>query len=70
MFSSTPPTRNSSRTNKIHSPGRRHSADFAREAVIAEFGRHAWALDQDGFVDRLPSPVPSPTPSPEARSAK
>ncbi len=39
---------------------RTHSrANFARDAVFAEFGtRDAWALDHDGFVDRRPEQAP------------
>ena len=44
---------------------RRHRADFARQAVIAAFGRHARALDWDDFTDRQPGA--SAVPSPEAR---
>ena len=44
------------RTDKPFNPGRRHrSADFARAATISAFGRHAWALDQADFEDRLPN---------------
>ena len=28
---------------------------FARSAVFAEFGRHAWALDHADFKDRQPN---------------
>ena len=42
-------------------------ANFARAAVFAEFGRHARALDQANFVDRMPGdPAHS---SPDARLA-
>ncbi len=44
---------------------RRVRAEFARQATIAAFGRHARALDQTDFVDRLPGEMP--VPSPEAR---
>ena len=38
---------------------RRNSADFARQATIAEFGwRHARALDQADFRDRPPGQFP------------
>ncbi len=47
-----------SRTNHPSNPGRRHRADFARQAAIAAFGRHAWALDQGDFVDRAPGDMP------------
>ncbi len=43
--------------------GRRHRADFARQATIAEFGwRHARMLDQADFVDRPPNPFLAPVP--------
>ena len=61
----TPPC-NSSRTGRPFNPGRRHRADFARAAVFACFGRHAFALDQVDFIDRLPGQLPLL--SPEARS--
>ena len=64
----TSPPRNSSRADRLNSPGRRHRADFARSAVFAEFGRHAWAIDQDDFEDR--ESWERPVRSPEARSAK
>jgi len=61
----TPPARRSSRARNPHN-GRRHRADFARQAVIAEFGWHfARALDQADFIDRSPGELPGP--SPEAR---
>ncbi len=44
---------------------RRVRANFARAATIAAFGRHARALDQADFLDRLPGETP--VPSPEAR---
>ena len=31
-----------------------HAAKAARAAIFSEFGRHARALDQVDFVDRLP----------------
>ena len=31
---------------------------FARSAVFAEFGRHAWAIDEIDFVDRQPNEAP------------
>ncbi len=34
--------------------GCEHAAKVARATVFAEFGRHARALDQVDFVDRLP----------------
>ena len=68
MTHTTFPARNSSRTGKPYNPGRRHRANFARSAVFSEFGRHAWALDQADFVDRLPGDLPRQ--SPEARLAR
>ena len=47
---------------------RRVRASFARAAVHMAFGRHARALDQADFVDRLPSESPARTP--EAGFAK
>ncbi len=57
--------RNSSRTGKPFHPGQRHRANFARQATIDAFGRHARALDWDDFTDRQPSATS--VPSPEAR---
>ena len=31
-----------------------HRADFARAVVFAEFGRHAFAIDQGDFEDKKP----------------
>ena len=40
-------------------PGRRHRANFARQATIDTFGwRFARALDQADFVDRSPGESP------------
>ena len=61
----TSPARNSSRAGRPFNPGRRHRANFARAAVFSEFGRNAWALDHDDFVDR--KPWERPARSPEAR---
>ncbi len=66
MSITTSPARNSSRTDRPYNPGRRHRANFARAAVISEFGRHAWALDHADFEDR--KPWERPVRSPEARS--
>ncbi len=56
----------SSRTNPPFNPGRRHRANFARQATIDAFGWHfARALDQADFIDRAPGELPGP--SPEAR---
>ncbi len=55
----TSPPRNSSRTDRPYNPGRRHRADFARQATIDAFGwRFARALDQADFIDRKPGLVP------------
>ncbi len=56
--------KHTSLSNLSHSE-RRHRAEFARQATIAAFGRHARALDWDDFVDRQPGEFPRP--SPEAR---
>ena len=46
-------------SNPTRSDRRHRRANFARDAVIAEFGaRHARALDQGDFVDRLPGEMP------------
>ncbi len=56
----------SSRTGKPFNPGRRHRANFARQATIDAFGwRFARMLDQADFVDRAPGGMPKS--SPEAR---
>ncbi len=66
MLHSTFPARRSSRADRPFNPGRRHRADFARQAVITEFGWHfARALDQADFIDRPPGQFPRP--APEAR---
>ena len=66
MSINTLPARRIERTDKPFNPGRRHrSADFARAATISAFGRHAWALDQAGFIDRAPNQLPAR--APEAR---
>lgn len=45
-----------SRVYPTFDPGRRHRADFARQATIDAFGwRHARTLDQGDFIDRKPS---------------
>ena len=65
MFSTTSPTHRSRRTGKPFNPGRRHRADFARQATIDAFGwRFARALDQADFTDRAPRDMPT---SSEAR---
>jgi len=50
----TRPRRNSSRADRPFNPGSRHRANFARAAVFAEFGRAAFAIDQNDFQDREP----------------
>ncbi len=66
MSITTSPSRNSSRNGKPFNPGRRHRANFARQATIDAFGwRFAKALDQADFTDRLPGDLPMS--SPEAR---
>ncbi len=66
MTYTTPRTRAASRRRPFN-PGRRHRADFARQATIAAFGwRFAKALDQAGFVDRMSGQLPLP--APEART--
>ncbi len=53
-------------SDRPFNPGRRHRADFARQATIDAFGWHfARALDQADFVDRAPGQFPLP--APEAR---
>ena len=59
MPNTTPAPRRLGRADKPFNPGQRRSADFARQATIAEFGgRYARALDQADFVDRLPNEAP------------
>ncbi len=66
MTYTTLPARRSSRADRPFNPGRRHRADFARQATIAAFGWHfARALDQADFIDRSPGQLPLP--APEAR---
>ena len=44
-------------------PGRRHRANFARQATVDAFGwRYARALDQGDFIDRTPGELPEPSP--------
>ena len=60
------PSHRSRRTDKPFNPGRRHRANFARQATIDAFSwRFARALDQANFVDRAPGEMPGS--SPEAR---
>ena len=66
MSITTSGSRRSRRTNPPFNPGRRHRADFARQATIDAFGWHfARALDQGDFIDRAPGQLPLP--APEAR---
>ena len=62
MLFTTPPARRSSRAKQPRQNSRRHRADFARGAVFAEFGRAAFAIDQDDFQDRQPWEVPALAP--------
>ena len=62
MFVTTLNARRLGRTSHPSNPDRRHRADFARAAVFAEFGRHAWALDQADFKDRKPGQMPARAP--------
>ena len=58
--------RATSRTDSPFNPGQRHRANFARQAIFAEFqARDAKAILQPNFLDRLPGQ--SPRPSPGAR---
>ena len=66
MLYTTSSVRRTSRAARSFNPDQFRRDSFARQAVIAEFGRHAWALDQADFEDRKPREMP--TPSPEARS--
>ncbi len=50
----TRPPRNSSRADRPFHPGQRHRANFARGAVFEEFGRAAFAIDQNDFQDHEP----------------
>ncbi len=66
MFYTTSPARRSSRTDRPFNPGRRHRANFARQATIDAFGWHyARTLDQANFIDRPSGKFPLP--APEAR---
>ena len=57
MTNTTIPARAASRRRPSNSD-RRHRADFARQATVAAFDRHARALDWDDFADRLPGEMP------------
>ncbi len=65
MISTTSSARLSSRASRPSNPNLRHRADFARAAVFAAFGRHAFAIDQADFEDRKPWQMP--VRSPDAR---
>ena len=65
MLFTTPRPCNSTRADRSHNPDRCDRANFARAAVFSEFGRYAWALDQDDFEDR--KSWERPARSPEAR---
>ncbi len=59
----TSPSRSASGADLTSNLTHRNSADFARQATIAEFGwRHARALDQADFRDRPPGQFPTPKP--------
>ena len=61
LYSISP--RRASRANLTSDLTRRHRADFARTATIDAFGWYfARALDQAGFVDRLPGDMPGSSP--------
>ncbi len=62
MSITTPDARRLGRADHSSNPDRRIRASFARQATIAAFGRHARALDQADFVDRLPGETPLPSP--------
>ena len=65
MTYTTPRARAASRRRPFN-PGRRHRADFARQATIDAFGWHfARALDQADFIARPSGKFPLP--APEAR---
>ncbi len=64
MTNTTIPARAASRRRPSNSD-RRHRVDFARQATVAAFGRHARALDWDDFTDRKPWQIPAR--APEAR---
>ncbi len=62
----TTPRAGAASRRRPFNPGRRHRADFARQATIDAFGWHfARALDQADFIDRRPGQFPLP--APEAR---
>ena len=57
------PPRRARRADRPSNSSRRHRTDFARAATIDVFGWHfARALDQAGFVDRLPGDMPGSSP--------
>ncbi len=57
------PSRSQGRADLPSNLTRRNSADFARQATIAEFGwRFARAWDQADFRDRPPGQFPTPEP--------
>ncbi len=60
MPTTTSPARRLGRARNSHN-GRRHRADFARQATIDAFSwRFAKALDQADFVDRAPGDLRRP----------
>ncbi len=67
MFITTPRARAASRRRPFN-PGRRHRANFARQATIDAFSwRYARALDQGDFEDRKPWEVPARAPGARVR---
>ena len=69
MSFNTPDARRLGRTGRPSNTNRRIRANFARAATISAFGRHAWALDEIDFVDRLPDQAPRRLDSHLARGA-
>ena len=50
-----PPSRRATETSQRLTPSQRQRANFARQAMFAEFGfHHGKACVQDKFVDRTP----------------
>ncbi len=58
MLYTTSSVRRTSRAARSFNPDQFRRDSFARQAVIAEFGRHGRALDWGDFVDRLPNQAP------------
>ena len=69
MTYTTTRARAASRADRPFNPGRRHRAEFARQATIDAFGwRFARAIDQADFIDRAPGQLPLPAPEARFRS--